>query len=319
MSSTEPLVSVVTPIYNGRTYIGECIESVLAQTYENFEYIVMDNCSTDGTLELAREYEARDARMRVVGATEFLDAVPNANRALREISPESKYTKVLHGDDWLFPECLERMVALAEANPTVGIVGAYRLEGTKVTLDGLPHSISVIPGSELGRSTLRASEPYPFLFGSPSSLLIRSDLIRAREPFYNEANPYQDDMEACYQLLRESDFGFVHQVLTFTRRHAEAVMSRFTRIGGELPGQIDLLLKYGPYYLDEQEYHRRLAVMLARYGLFLAAHPQRLRDPEFRAHQGKMLSYFASKISPADVAAGIPPQLERMWRKRRGS
>jgi glycosyltransferase involved in cell wall biosynthesis len=51
----QPLVSVLTPVYNGEPYLGECIESVLNQTYQNFEYIIVNNCSKDRTLEIARE------------------------------------------------------------------------------------------------------------------------------------------------------------------------------------------------------------------------------------------------------------------------
>ena len=58
----QPLVSVVTPVYNGAEYLAECIESVFNQTYENWEYVISDNCSTAGSLEIIRGYEARDPR-----------------------------------------------------------------------------------------------------------------------------------------------------------------------------------------------------------------------------------------------------------------
>src|SRR5947207_5898758 len=244
MTAGQPLVSVVTPVYNGAEYLVECIESVVNQTYANWEYVIVDNCSTDDTLAIARRYEAQDARVRVVAADVFVGPIENQNRAVREISPESKYTKVLHADDWLFPECLERMVELAEQNPTVGVVSAYRLEETRVTLDGLPPSLTVLPGREIARSTLLAG-PYPFLFGSPSSVLIRSDFIRARDPFYNEDNPWNEDTEACLQVLETSDFGFVHQVLTFTRRAEGSPFSEHTRLGVYLPYEIDLVAKFG--------------------------------------------------------------------------
>ena len=62
--SDQPLVSVVTPFYNTADYLRECIESVLAQTYTRFEYILVDNQSTDGSAEIAAEYSKRDSRIR---------------------------------------------------------------------------------------------------------------------------------------------------------------------------------------------------------------------------------------------------------------
>jgi glycosyltransferase involved in cell wall biosynthesis len=58
----QPLVSVVMPVYNGAEYLGECIERVFNGTYENWEYVISANCSTDGSLEIARGYEARKLR-----------------------------------------------------------------------------------------------------------------------------------------------------------------------------------------------------------------------------------------------------------------
>jgi glycosyltransferase involved in cell wall biosynthesis len=311
MSVSTPLVSVVTPVYNGAEYLEECIESVLNQTHENWEYVVVDNCSSDGTLELARRYESQDPRVRLVAADIFVGPIENQNRAVREISPASKYTKVLHADDWLFPECLARMVELAEDNPTVGVVSAYRLEETRVTLDGLPHSITVLPGREMARSTLLAN-PYPFLFGSPSSVLIRSDLIRARDPFYNEDNPWDEDTEACLESLKVSDFGFVHQVLTFSRRPEGSPFSQHTHLGAYLPGEIKLLEKFGRTFLTEAEYERRLAVLLTWYGIFFLRSVPKLANAEFRDYHRTALREIAPAINLRDVVAGVRLQLRRM-------
>ena len=89
------------------------------------------------------------------------------------MSPESRYCKVVQADDWIFPECLERMVAVAEAHPSVSIVSAYRLEETDVTLDGLPYPSTVVSGREICRRTLLGEL---YVFGTPTSLLIRSDV-----------------------------------------------------------------------------------------------------------------------------------------------
>ena len=312
----QPLVSVVTPVYNGVDHLAECIESVLNQTYENWEYVVVDNCSTDGTLEIAQSYEARDPRIRVVAANEFVEQIENQNRAVREMSPDSKYCKVLHADDWMFPECLERMVDVAERNPNIGVVSAYRLEETRVTLDGLPHSISVVPGREMGRSTL-LGRPYPFLFGTPSSVLISSEPVRARDRFYNEDNPWDEDTEACLEILRERDFGFVHQVLTFTRRLEGSPFSKQTRLGVQLPAQIKLLAKYGPVYLTKAEYQRRLAVSTVSYAFFFARNLRKLAGADLRAHHRSAFGDIAQVVSLRDVLAGVRLQLERMRETRR--
>src|SRR6267143_3457518 len=109
-----PLVSVLTPAYNEEKYISECIESVQAQTYPNWEYAIVDNCSTDKTVEIARGYAAKDPRICVCNAETFVPAMANINRTFRRVSQESKYCKMVLADDWIFPECLERMVSLAE-------------------------------------------------------------------------------------------------------------------------------------------------------------------------------------------------------------
>src|SRR5262249_46303995 len=100
--AAEPMVSIVTPVYNGASYLAECIESVLAQTYQNWDYTIVNNCSTDRSMEIARHYAALDDRIRVCENDQFLDVIANHNAALRKISPQSKYCKLIFADDWIF-------------------------------------------------------------------------------------------------------------------------------------------------------------------------------------------------------------------------
>jgi len=281
----QPLVSVVTPVYNAEPCLAECIKSVLAQTYENWEYVIVNNCSTDRSLEIALHYAQQDARIRVHNNTEFLNQFQNWNHALRQISPQSKYCKVLHADDWLFPECLTRMVEVAEANPSVGIVGAYRLDENRVNLDGLPHTASVVSGREVGRLSLLG---HLSVFGSPTSLLIRSDIVRRREAFYDESIIHSDT-DVCFDILRDHDFGFVHQVLTFTRRHNESLTSFTHRFHTRRLANFLIFLRYGPIYLSEEEYRKRLSQMIENYHRFLAKSFFELKEKEFwRYHRDEL-------------------------------
>src|SRR5438477_11627392 len=173
-TASRPLVSIVTPVYNEGAYLAECIESILAQTYQNWDYTIVDNCSVDGSLEIARRYAVQDPRIRIHENQQFLGVIPNHNVALRQISTKSKYCKVVFGDDWIFPNCLEQMVAVAEAHPSVGIVGAFALEGQRVACTGLPYPSWVVCGRKICRSHFLEAL---YVFGSANSVLYRADLV----------------------------------------------------------------------------------------------------------------------------------------------
>jgi glycosyltransferase involved in cell wall biosynthesis len=313
-TASEPLISVVTPVYNGERYLGECIESVLAQTYQNWEYIISDNRSTDRSGEIAERYAQRDPRVRVVRNDEYLEIIPNWNRALRQISAESKYCKVVHADDLLFPECLAEMVRLAEEHPSVGMVGSLQLRGAKVQLDDvIAYPVSVVPGREICRSTFLGGG---FVFGTPTTVLIRADLIRARERFYNEENLHADT-EACFDVLRESDFGFLHKVVTYTRPHPEAMGKTAARLNTFIAGRTILLTRYGRTYLSRDEYRRRLARHVVRYAQLLARSffTGRLRDPRFRAVHQRSLRRLRQSVSLAEVTTGAALEVrDRLWK-----
>jgi glycosyltransferase involved in cell wall biosynthesis len=302
--SEGPLVTVVTPVYNGEAYLAECIESVLAQTHENLDYVICDNCSTDGSLQIARDYEARDSRIRVLEAPEHLPVVASLNRSMQQISPRSVYTKPVHADDWLFPECLARMVELGERYPTVGLVGSYRLEGDSVGLDGLPVGRLFFPGRETARRSLLGPV---YLFGSPTTTMIRSDLVRTRVPFYDDATfhgvpNFSVDVDACYWLLRVSDFAFVHQVLSYTRRHEASWSSELARVGTFYPRKIALLYRHGPFFLTRREYDGQLRRLTTRYVAFLLRRAHWLRDGQYARYHARVLPRTLDHVSRRALA-----------------
>jgi GT2 family glycosyltransferase len=260
------LVSVVTPVYNGAEYLAECLESILVQTYPNWELVILDNRSTDATLEIARRYASKDSRIRVCENPQFLPAIQNHNAALRLISPGSKYCKMVFADDWIYRECLERMVAVAEENPSVGLVSAYCLWGEQVICTGLPYSKRVVFGLEIGR---RHFLDRLHLFGSANSVLYRADLVRGKESFYNESN-VACDTEVCFSILKTSDFGFVHQVLTYSRVRPESRHQESQRVHVHLAAMLRDLREHGPHFLTSKELDVCLGNCLRAYYDFLA-------------------------------------------------
>src|SRR5438445_8622580 len=99
-SRRPPLVSVVTPVYNGEDYLRDCIESVLAQTYTDWDYTIVNNCSTDRTLDIAREYADRDPRIRIHSNETFVRQIKNYNIAFRQIRSE-EHTSELQSRQYL--------------------------------------------------------------------------------------------------------------------------------------------------------------------------------------------------------------------------
>jgi glycosyltransferase involved in cell wall biosynthesis len=277
----QPLVSIMTPVYNGEHYLIECIQSVLAQSYQSWEYAIVDNSSTDRTLQIAERYAQTDNRIRAYHYDQFVDVIESHNRALRLISPDSKYCKVVSADDWLFPECLQRMVELAEANPSVGIVVSYQLSGGGdkwyVRSDELPFPSTVVPGREICRSHLLTDMS---VFGNPTSSLYRSDLVRSTNSFYPHSRA-EADLSACYKYLESADFGFVHQVLSYERLHKLTLTTRALTLNTYLPSKISDLLEYGPIYLTKGELERRLKELMDEYYKFLAVSKVKVRDKEF--------------------------------------
>ncbi|HEY4215093.1 MAG TPA: glycosyltransferase family 2 protein [Steroidobacteraceae bacterium] len=287
--SNRGLVSIVTPVYNGERYLAECIESVLRQTYKDWRYVIVDNCSTDGSLVLAQSYARRDPRITVVAATEHLPVQGSLSRTIGMVDPQAIYCKPLMADDWLYPECVEKMLEVALHEPTAGLICTYATNGIEVMFDSLAASggaVTFLSGRDACRASLLGRNVY--FFGSPTTMLIRADLIRKRQPFYNHAT-FNVDEESCYDILQESNFCFLHQVLALCRLHPRSQTSLHRHLGMILVGRVQCLVRYGPVYLSGAELERRGQERFREYYGFLAASALRWAPREFwRFHCDKL-------------------------------
>jgi glycosyltransferase involved in cell wall biosynthesis len=299
-----PLVSIVTPFYNTQAYLAECIESVLRQSYQNWEYILVDNFSTDGSGEIAARYAAEfPAKIRVVRPPSFLPQVQNYNFALSSISSGSKYCKMVQADDWIFPECIREMVDVAESHPSVGIVSAYELEGRHVSLDGLPYPSAEVSGRDACRLFFLRRL---YLFGSPNSLLYRSDLVRSRKPFYDERLAPFEDGQVCFDLLKSSNLGFVHQVLTFSRRDNESISNRIRPYNYLALFRLQAVVLYAREFLTPFEYKLCLQDAERQYFLFLGKSALKRKPAAFWEFHRKGLAVIGYKLDSSLYAKWAP-------------
>jgi glycosyltransferase involved in cell wall biosynthesis len=297
--SSSPFVSVVIPVYNGQDVIANAIRSVLAQTYDNFELIIANNCSTDGTAAIAEEFARKDPRVRVCNATDFVNVVESHNRAFTLVSDDAAYCKILDSDDWLFPNCLTEMVNVAEAYPTIGMVASYVLRDNYVVFDGLPYGGSFWDGREICRRFLLDDV---YVFGGPSSSLIRAKVLREKRPFYNP-RIYHGDTDAYLDIMQRYDFGYVYQVLTFQRREQQVATTPYmNRLVAAPAKKVDFLTRFGPIYLTPAEREPRLREAERAYYSMLGKAVFESRGKEFWDFHRTMATDLDTGISYPRVA-----------------
>jgi glycosyltransferase involved in cell wall biosynthesis len=111
-----PRVSIGLPVFNGERYLARALDSLVAQDFEDFELIISDNASTDGTAEICKEYVGRDRRIRFHRNDRNIGAVGNFNRTLELSSGE--YFKWAAHDDWCAPEFLTRCIEMMDNDPS---------------------------------------------------------------------------------------------------------------------------------------------------------------------------------------------------------
>ena len=296
-----PLVSIVTPVYNGDAYLAECIESVLSQTFSDWELVVVDNCSSDRTRSIAEAYATRDSRIRVVGNDKTLPVIANFNRGGRLASPQAKYLKFLCADDVLFETCVERMVAVAELNPSVQIVGSYKIHGLEPVCDGPPYPEQVLDGREVCRRFFRGALGF---LGSPTDHLIRMPAPTQGGALFDEEFLHAD-IELWVRMLKDgAAYGFVHQVLTFTRVHEGAVSSFAHVMGTGVVEFVAMLERYGHAFYTDHEHRAVLRGYRRRYAGFLARSLAKVWDRRIWSFQADSRRKLGVNIGGLEVVSG---------------
>ena len=137
-----PRLSVGLPVYNGEAYVAEALEALLYQSYADFELIISDNASTDGTAEICRDYEKRDPRVRYLRQPRNVGLAPNHNAVVEAASGE--LFKWAASDDLYARDLLERCVNALDENPAVVLAHSWTaiIDGTGVVTEATEYSLS---------------------------------------------------------------------------------------------------------------------------------------------------------------------------------
>lgn len=123
----KPLVSVIMPVHNSERYVGAAIESILAQSYSNFEFIIIDDCSTDTSWDIIQKYAKKDTRIKAVRNEKNLKIVKTRNKGFRLANKDAKYYAIMDSDDISLPKRLEKQVQFLEMHASYGAVGGHNI------------------------------------------------------------------------------------------------------------------------------------------------------------------------------------------------
>ena len=221
------LVSVLLPVYNGAPHVRAAIESVLAQEYENFEFVIVDNASTDGTTEIIKEYLS-DSRVRVIRNQETVPRLINFRMAFDSASQDSGWCKYIGDDDRLLPGCLAEMVKAGEKNENVGLVGSYYYNGTNLVKGAIEEGSEIVSGPQILKKMLLEPDARSTIF-SPTSVLIAPEAYRSMGGF--RIDLLHADAELFYRILNFFNLAYVHKPLTEIGYHSASGQALSTASG----------------------------------------------------------------------------------------
>jgi glycosyltransferase involved in cell wall biosynthesis len=206
--SKNPKVTVLMPVYNGERYLREAVESILDQTFTDFEFLIINDGSTDRTVKIIESYS--DPRIRLVHNEKNMKLIATLNKGLKLARGE--YIARVDCDDISLPERLAKQVAFMDANPEVGVLGtAFQ------TIDSY--------GKSLNSPILYPSQ-YSFLrwslcFYSPivhPTVMMRKELVLGADGYSPEAI-HVEDYDLWRRLSGVTQLSNLQDVLIYLRKH----------------------------------------------------------------------------------------------------
>lgn len=206
-----PLVSVLMTTYNREKYLAQAVESVLASTYKNFELIIVDDQSKDRSLEIAKEFEARDPRVKAVLNEKNLGDYPNRNKAAG--LAQGKYLKYVDADDLIYPTGLEVLVSGMDKFPQAGF-GLGSLPQDKFRI--FPFILS--PEEAYKRHYFKEQ----LFHKAPLSAILRKDVFDAVGGFTGRR--YLGDFEMWHILASKYPVVLMPHGIVWYREHEEQEM-----------------------------------------------------------------------------------------------
>jgi glycosyltransferase involved in cell wall biosynthesis len=203
MNMSVPKVSVLIPAYNAEKYLGEAIDSILNQTFTDFECIMIDDCSTDNTWKIIQKYAKKDSRIVGVKNEKNLGIAGNLNKAIS--LSKGKYLARMDADDWAYPERFEKQVQFLDTHIEVGIVGGA-MEVRDETLEKVLYVRSYAQDDALLRKYMFKQSPF-----SHPCIMYRKEVIQ--DNLYNEKLSPTEDYDLYFRVGKKYQFANLQDIV----------------------------------------------------------------------------------------------------------
>lgn len=214
------MISVIMAAYNSSSYIGLAIESILNQTFHEFELLIVDDCSTDNTLEIANFYAERDSRIQVIKSECNSGASAARNMAVQ--AAKYPWLAIMDSDDIAKPERLEKQINAVKDNPQVVAWGTYaqHISPTGRVLSLVQQGVK----TEAEFAELRRDGHVPFVI-HPSALINKDILLKAGG-YITQIETYSlapaEDFELCDRIANYGPILVIPEPLLLYRVHSKS-------------------------------------------------------------------------------------------------
>ena len=253
MNNEKVKVSVIIPIYNAADYLSQALDSVLSQTLSEIEIICVDDGSTDSTLALLREYQAKDARIRIITETNAGPAYAR-NHGMRRARGE--YLAFLDADDFFEPNMLERLYALAKENDLDIAITNFDVYNNKKDRYEQPNAAENADIFDDGRVTSKSEHPDIILtstVGAAWNKLFRHSFVSDKAlSFAQNVHVYEDVYFVATALSLAERVGRVSEVLVHHRIHSKQVRKKTLK----------------KYYAEAPAVYLKIKEALSAYGMY---------------------------------------------------
>jgi glycosyltransferase involved in cell wall biosynthesis len=209
-SHHKPRVSVLMPVYNAERFLADAVGSILGQTYRDFELIIVDDGSIDGTPDIIWDFAKKDSRLRLVRNKSNLGIVKTLNKGL--LLCQGEYVVRMDADDISTPDRLSKQIHFMENHPDVAVLGA-----SVSYIDAESRVLGVVRRSTIGKSLLSAN---PLLH---PTVVIQKRALDRIGAHYEEKYLYAEDYFLWLRLAKEGNLGVIPDVVLNYRISREAI------------------------------------------------------------------------------------------------